>query len=211
MAWKDKATEKAYDKARYASNREAVKARVRAYASVNKQKINTRNKNYRHKNAPKLKARSKAYYQAHREERIAYQQKLHSTKVPVVKAYKKIWWAKNSEKFSQERKRPENAARRRERAKIWYDETYYAKHREKFLARNAKRRALKAATQVEDIDFRQILLKSNGVCGICGEPFDLFGIDFDHIIPLARGGTHTKENIQATHSRCNRAKGAKVG
>jgi 5-methylcytosine-specific restriction endonuclease McrA len=60
------------------------------------------------------------------------------------------------------------------------------------------------------VNFKKILKDSNGVCGICRKPFDLFGIDFDHIIPLSRGGAHATDNIQATHSRCNRAKGAKL-
>lgn len=76
---------------------------------------------------------------------------------------------------------------------------------------SARRRARILETAVEPIDFGLILRDSGGICGICRQVFDLFGIEFDHIIPLARGGTHTAENIQATHSRCNRAKGAKVG
>jgi 5-methylcytosine-specific restriction endonuclease McrA len=70
---------------------------------------------------------------------------------------------------------------------------------------------MKLQTRVENINFKKILRDANGLCGICKKPFDLFGIDFDHIIPLARGGTHTADNIQATHSICNRRKGAKVG
>ena len=75
----------------------------------------------------------------------------------------------------------------------------------------AKRRALIRATQVESVDYGLILRDAKGRCGICHEPFDRFGIEFDHIIPIAKGGTHTRANIQATHTRCNRAKGAKVG
>lgn len=82
--------------------------------------------------------------------------------------------------------------------------------RDKAREHGARRRALKLQTQAEKVDLKQILRDSKGLCGICKTPLDLFGIDFDHIIPLARGGTHTRDNIQATHSRCNRAKGAKV-
>lgn len=82
---------------------------------------------------------------------------------------------------------------------------------EVWVERAARRRAQKQHTQTEKVDFKQILRDSKGLCGICNKPLDLFGIEFDHIVPLARGGSHTRENIQATHSRCNRVKGAKVG
>jgi 5-methylcytosine-specific restriction endonuclease McrA len=226
MAFRDKDKERAYRKAwasankerlrayyaaRYAANAESVKARVRAYAADNKDAIQARNAAARAAHPEKYRARSKAYYLAHREERIAYQAALHIAKAPAVKAYKKQWWASNREEFSKQRKSPEGRARQKAQFKKWYDETYYSKHREKFLARNARRRALKTTTEVGPIDFAQILKDANGVCGICHEPFDLFGIDFDHIVPLARGGAHIAENIQATHARCNRSKGARVG
>jgi 5-methylcytosine-specific restriction endonuclease McrA len=72
-------------------------------------------------------------------------------------------------------------------------------------------RASKLGVVAEEVDFHKILLDSNGLCGICREPFDLFGIEFDHVVPLARGGTHTADNIQAAHARCNRVKGVRVG
>lgn len=80
----------------------------------------------------------------------------------------------------------------------------------KVRAMNSRRRALEKQTQAEKIDFMEILRASNGICGICKKPLDLFGIEFDHIIPLSKGGPHTRENIQATHSCCNRQKGARV-
>ena len=47
-----------------------------------------------------------------------------------------------------------------------------------------------------------------GKCACCGLPL---GDDFhlDHIMPLARGGSNTDDNIQLLRSRCNRQKMAK--
>jgi 5-methylcytosine-specific restriction endonuclease McrA len=70
--------------------------------------------------------------------------------------------------------------------------------------------ALKLTDQIEKIDFRNILHAADGLCAICRKPFDLFGIEFDHIIPLARGGAHVTANIQATHTRCNRSKNVRM-
>lgn len=50
-------------------------------------------------------------------------------------------------------------------------------------------------------------------CGICGEVVDSGlpsshpdGPTLDHVIPLARGGSHTSANVQLAHSRCNSGK-----
>lgn len=52
-------------------------------------------------------------------------------------------------------------------------------------------------------------------CKICGEAIDqhaeprtTFSASVDHIVPLARGGTHTYSNVQAAHFECNWRKGA---
>lgn len=79
------------------------------------------------------------------------------------------------------------------------------------LREYARRRiAQMRATYVEKVDYRAIFKEADGKCGICEKPLDLFGYNFDHIIPLAAGGSHTRENIQVTHEFCNKSKGAKV-
>lgn len=76
--------------------------------------------------------------------------------------------------------------------------------------KEGKRRAAKLMTQVEDVDYAKVIADAKGLCGICRKPFDLFGIHVDHILPLSRGGTHTYDNLQATHAFCNMTKNAKV-
>lgn len=56
----------------------------------------------------------------------------------------------------------------------------------------------------------EIFERDGWVCGICGDPIDKF-IEFphamymttDHVVPLSRGGKHTRENLQAAHLHCN--------
>lgn len=142
-----------------------------------------------HKDPVRRKAVQKLWRESHREERRAYFKVLDAArKGRVRKPYDK-------QRESTKRYREKNAGK----VLLW--------QRNKC----AKRRARILETQAETIDYPLILRESKGLCGICKEPFDLFGIEFDHIVPLSRGGTHTRENIQATHSRCNRSKGAKLG
>lgn len=55
------------------------------------------------------------------------------------------------------------------------------------------------------VDYEGVVARSDGVCGICGKR--LSGrMEFDHIIPIARGGLHVTENLQLAHMQCNRRK-----
>lgn len=55
-----------------------------------------------------------------------------------------------------------------------------------------------------------VLELDDGVCGICGLDVDPFNYSIDHIVPLARGGLHTLENLQVAHPRCNNRKHLEV-
>lgn len=50
--------------------------------------------------------------------------------------------------------------------------------------------------------------RDGGKCVICGNQENL---EFDHIIPISKGGSNTARNIQLLCERCNRSKGNKIG
>ena len=66
----------------------------------------------------------------------------------------------------------------------------------------------------------EVLERYGNICHICQEPIDLnapkrvgykgweAGLHLDHVIPLARGGDDTIENIRPSHGICNIRKGA---
>ncbi len=56
----------------------------------------------------------------------------------------------------------------------------------------------------------QILVwqRDQGKCVRCGSNANL---EFDHIIPLSRGGANSARNIQLLCQTCNRSKGARIG
>lgn len=51
----------------------------------------------------------------------------------------------------------------------------------------------------------QVWLRDGGRCVQCGSAFD---IQYDHIIPVVRGGATSLENLQILCGRCNQRKGA---
>ena len=76
--------------------------------------------------------------------------------------------------------------------------------------RNARRRAQQQAAKVERI-YRQVVYeRDEGHCGICYRKVDPHDFHLDHVVPLARGGEHSYDNIQLAHPRCNIRKGARA-
>lgn len=68
----------------------------------------------------------------------------------------------------------------------------------------------KGVATVEPVDFAAILERDGHVCHICSREVEPSDIHFDHVIPLARGGAHSMENIRVAHSLCNLRKGTKM-
>lgn len=76
-------------------------------------------------------------------------------------------------------------------------------------AYQARRRARLAEVSIGDVDFAAVLARANGLCQLCGQALgDKW--HFDHIVPIARGGPHTQDNLQATHPTCNKRKSARA-
>jgi 5-methylcytosine-specific restriction endonuclease McrA len=206
----------AYQKARYVKKAAALIAYQRAYRLAHKSQSRRVPKytaeEARARKQARDRAHSKVYYATHSDAITARQRAYAAAHPEQTKARAQAYRAAHPERARATTKAwaIANAAHVAAMKQEWLRADRRA-HPEKYAEKTLRRKALKRMTQVEKIDFKKILHDANGRCGICHQPFDLFGIDFDHIVPLARGGTHTTDNIQATHSHCNRAKGAKVG
>lgn len=90
-----------------------------------------------------------------------------------------------------------------------------ARNREAYNRRNAERRARERGAVVGEKRFtrKEVFDRDGWICQLCLAPIDwsLTGRGrlapaLDHIIPLARGGSHAWENAQAAHSGCNARK-----
>ena len=80
------------------------------------------------------------------------------------------------------------------------------------------RRARERGAYVELVVEAFIIERDAGLCGICKEPVDFAQVaphprspSLDHIIPLARGGTHEPAYVQLAHLGCNKRKATKPG
>jgi 5-methylcytosine-specific restriction endonuclease McrA len=76
--------------------------------------------------------------------------------------------------------------------------------------RRARDRALvMGAHPCELVEMNQLVYVADGRCWICRHPV-LGDWSMDHVIPLAKGGDHTYNNVRLTHARCNSDKGARL-
>ncbi|SHH14225.1 HNH endonuclease [Desulfosporosinus lacus] len=78
---------------------------------------------------------------------------------------------------------------------------------------NQTRRARLRGVKIESFNSIEIFERDNWCCQICGEKVDamlphphLMSPTLDHIIPLVKGGTHERENVQLAHFICNSRK-----
>jgi 5-methylcytosine-specific restriction endonuclease McrA len=109
----------------------------------------------------------------------------------------------------------QNAAkkqRRRDRVTKWK-----RRHKDVVAAYRMKRRALQKNIAAEQINPIDVFERDRWICGICGMPINRLvkypqpdSPSIDHIVPIALGGSHTFDNVQAAHLYCNISKGTKL-
>lgn len=87
-------------------------------------------------------------------------------------------------------------------------EKYPSRYRELNTERQNRRRARRKAAYVAPVNRSAIYERDKGICQLCFLPVTWKDKNIDHIVPLARGGTHEPANVQLTHEVCNKRKGA---
>lgn len=80
-----------------------------------------------------------------------------------------------------------------------------------------KRRAALRGVDAEDFDRSEIFARDDWMCQLCFEPVDPslrypdpMSVSLDHVIPVSRGGSHSRANTQCAHLACNMRKHAKI-
>lgn len=116
--------------------------------------------------------------------------------------------------------RERNRARHRAIARAAYErnrEAYIARasawnaaHPDQRREQCRRRRARLAGSAVERVDYAAVLDRDGAWCYLCDRSIAAGDLEFDHVIPVARGGAHVASNIRPTHGGCNRAKGARL-
>ena len=79
--------------------------------------------------------------------------------------------------------------------------------------RGHARRVKIRGTSTEFVSRVEIFNRDEWVCQLCSEPIDKDAAwpdgnspVIDHIVPISRGGSHTRDNLQTAHAHCNAVK-----
>lgn len=185
------------------NQRPEVKARKKAWRQANPDKENARKRRWEQANPERTREhkrkweaangeRKQAYYQANRARILANVQARYAAKRDEVAEYKRAHY---------EAHRDELIAK----ASAWAKA-----HPEKIREYSSRRRARERQLPSEVIDVAAVFDRDAGLCGVCGGEVDPENWHLDHIVPLARGGHHTHDNVQVCHPRCNLQKGTRL-
>ena len=132
------------------------------------------------------------YYAAHKDVIVARATKFNKDNRVRIREANRIRRANDPERYRQ------------------YLRDFHKRHPEKSCEKEAKRRATKAAVYVEDVDRWFIYVRDGGRCHICKEKVGFYEMHVDHVIPLCKGGPHSRANCKASHSECNLKKGGRL-
>jgi 5-methylcytosine-specific restriction endonuclease McrA len=166
-------------------NRDKVLKQLADYRARNRDVMHSSNRRWKANNPEKIAA----YELATREHRLARQRE-HA---------KEVYAALSPE----DRLRRSREGRQR---RIEYYREYDRAHAAERAQKEARRRARKAATLAEFIDPHVVIARDNSACYLCDTRLDGRRITIDHVIPLARGGTHTLDNLRVACRSCNSRK-----
>ena len=154
-----------------------------------RERLSLYKKDYYQAHATVIKARSRKHHHAHKEES-----------------------AKRGALYRQNN---------REKISAWGSQ-WKKNNPDKVRSSGRKRRALKLGNGHEPYTEAEIFALWGIDCHICGEPIDFeaprhtgdpgweLGLQMDHVIPVFKGGSDTKENVKPAHGICNLRKGTAI-
>lgn len=82
----------------------------------------------------------------------------------------------------------------------------YRTYRAELQRRRRARIYSSQLTKISNSDLEKILGEYEGRCWICDELPEPFSLQWDHVRPLVKGGTHTVDNLRPSCSACNSRK-----
>jgi 5-methylcytosine-specific restriction endonuclease McrA len=159
----------------------------------------TKRKHYL-ENKPKIAAKRAIYQAAHRKEQYAHTQAWRKRNVKKQREAGKRQYAQNAE----HRRKVKTAWREANLEKVKaFQKTHRLNNLEKFAEKQHIRRAKMRLNGVYQVNEKELIKLYSSPCIACGTTER---VTIDHIIPIARGGTHSIGNLQSLCLKCNSSK-----
>ncbi len=183
-----------------ARNRDKVNAAKRIYDANHKELKAEQDRRYREKNSEKIALRQSRWRKNNEEKLKAYR----LNRTPEQKQHKrvmdKIYAANNSDRnrIASRKYRKNNPEKVSEIGRAWRQ-----RNPEFAVNKSAQRRAKAKLNGAYLVTKKEIFKLRQSPCFYCGEKGQS---TIDHIIPIARGGTHSIGNLVAACGFCNSSK-----
>ena len=166
---------------------------------------------------PCANAKALRSYYANLESRRAYNKAWREANYEYDKQRQRDWYKANTEYFENRYRANRETLLERKRQQRAANPGGESKHSREWRKRNPERWALRNRENQrrrrgeKPVSYTAIIAEHGMVCHLCGG--DIAGLEdlhMDHVIPLARGGKHSAENIRPAHAVCNMRKGIKI-
>lgn len=206
----------------FSNCRECKRKKDRDWAKQNPDAYKARRQREYEKHAEKIKAKASEWYYANRERALLASRQNVLRQRDYVLHRQKEWYHRNKRHVIEKAReyRLSNAEKchaynvayrvaNLERIKN-SNKIYYQRNKQKYTEHAANRRARKRGAQGSYTrhDVARILETQKSRCIYCKTSLRN-GFHVDHIYPLSRGGTNSRENLQLLCRSCNSKKGAK--
>lgn len=177
---------------------EARRAYNAAYYKAHAEEQRALKRQWRKDHPDEMRVRNRQQYEAQREERLVYAAKQREADPEYYRSYHKERYAANSKRFR-------DYARTRRQANPEVNA----------IGRSRRQARLRSNSmvRVRPRDLRDLLGQYGECCAYCRGPLDLVrgsrsprALHWDHVIPLARGGAHSKDNLVPACRSCNESK-----
>ena len=205
--WADPQAMAAKNKEYYAENRSSILDQKREYYAENAEDIREYKRQYRGRHPERQAAADRKYHATHRAQRSAanrawraanrehlveYEKARYAARRGEASAYHKLYYQENKEKLAE------------------YQKHWRSKNQDKIDVYRQRRSRRLAEAFVAPVVRSEIFERDNWKCHLCGKKVDREAkypapgsATIDHIIPLAKGGTHEPANVALAHARCN--------
>jgi len=180
------------------------------YIQNNKVKIAKRQKRYQQDHKAEIAEQKEQYYQDHKAEIVEYQKEYHQKhKADKVEYDREYYQARREERIAYNMQYDKD----HKAEKFEYYKKYRQTEAGKAVGRKGsqKHRALKMGVECEVFDPKEIFERDGYRCQLCGKktrpdyknPNHPLYPNLDHIVPLSKGGSHTRLNTQCLCRQCN--------
>jgi 5-methylcytosine-specific restriction endonuclease McrA len=213
---KSKSTPKSFDSwptERQEQWRENRRNSVRKCRSQNSEKKIEQDRNWRNKNRERVRASQRKWKESNRDKHNEINRKWRENNPEKAKTLIRNWSKNNTEKIKQNRKkwRKLNPGAGKDTYRKWCLE-----NRCKRIASEAKRKSLKYSnsTPIQIKEAKDFIIESRKIpihaCPYCSKVFITSEMQFDHIHPISKGGSHSRENLIISCASCNSSKKARI-